>query len=309
MKIIRTHLRRVGRNEQGHAGTAHAGTRRLLSQDEKPRRSLAAMTTERPGSVRRTLEILELVAARGGASAKEIADATGLPLPTVYRLARELLDGDYLVHIREEKRFELGYKLHQLGVSLHQQIGVPREVRAEVTALHQSLGAAAYFAIHRGSQIVVVFTADSPDCPRLKPLDFGFHEAPHATALGKILLAGMDDAQRALHLDDEPMPRFGPGTITSHRALAEQLAVVADRGIAWEFGEFQAGSTCAASAVRSANGALVGSVAVSGPDARFAAVRAEVEVALRQSASRLSRFYRSGRTAEHRFSRGENAAR
>ena len=138
------------------------------------------MTTERPGSVHRTLEILEVVAARGGASAKEIADATGLPLPSVYRLLRELLDSDYLVHIREEKRFELGYKLHQLGVSLHQQIGVPREVRAEVTALHHQLGAAAYLAVHRGSQIAVVCTADSPQCPRLRPLEFGFHEAAHA---------------------------------------------------------------------------------------------------------------------------------
>ena len=112
----------------------------------------------RPGSVHRTLQILEVVAALGGASAKEIADDTGLPLPTVYRLARELLDSDYLVHIREERRFELGYKLHQLGVSLHQQIGVSREVRAEVTALHHQLGTAAYFAVHRGAQIVVVVT-------------------------------------------------------------------------------------------------------------------------------------------------------
>ena len=56
----------------------------------------------RPGSVHRTLDILEVVASRGGASAKEIAEETGLPLPTVYRLARELLDSDYLVHIREE---------------------------------------------------------------------------------------------------------------------------------------------------------------------------------------------------------------
>src|ERR1700712_4179946 len=145
----------------------------------------------RPGSVHRTLEILEVVAARGGASAKEIADATGLPLPTVYRLARELLDSDYLVHIREQKRFELGYKLHQLGVSLHQQIGVPSKVRAEVTTPHGQPGLAAYFAVHRGSQIAVVFTADSPACPRLRPIDFGFHEAPHATPLGKILLAHM----------------------------------------------------------------------------------------------------------------------
>ncbi len=258
--------------------------------------NLTSATVPGPGSVHRTLEILEVVAARGGASAKEIAESTGLPLPTVYRLARELLDGDYLVHIRDEKRFELGYKLHQLGVSLHQQIGVPRDVRAEITALHQQLHAAAYLAVHRGSQIVVVFTADSPDCPRLRPLEFGFHEAPHATALGKILLANMDAAQRALHLDDEPMPRFGPGTITGHQELAEQLATVADRGVAWEFGEFQAGATCAAAAVRGASGVLIGSVAVSGPDARFSQGRTEVEAALRATASRLSRFYRSGRT-------------
>ena len=253
----------------------------------------------RPGSVHRTLDILEVVAAQGGASAKEIAEATGLPLPTVYRLARELLDSDYLVHIREEKRFELGYKLHALGVSLHQQIGVPRQVRAEVHALHEKMQVAAYFAVHRGSQIVVVHTADSPAAPRLRPIDFGFHEAPHAHALGKILLANMEREQVERHLDPEPMPRFGPGTITRHAELHAQLATVADRGVAWEFGEFQPGATCAAAAVRAGNGTLVGSVAVSAPDARLAteAERGAVEAALRVTASRVSRFYRSGHTA------------
>ncbi|WP_370246803.1 IclR family transcriptional regulator [Nocardioides sp.] len=243
------------------------------------------------GSVTRTLDLLEAVAARGGATARELAADTGLPLPTVYRLVRELLDGDYLVHIREEQRFELGYKLHALGVSLHEQIGVSREVRAEVTALHQHLRVAAYLAVHRGAQIVVVFTADSPAHPRLPPLEFGFHEAAHATALGKILLAAMTPQERAQHLDPEPMPRYGPGTITSHAELSTQLDAVARRGIAWEFGEFQAGATCAAAAVRSAGGTLVGSVAISAPDAHLAHGRAEVEAALRATAARISRLY------------------
>ncbi|GGB14846.1 transcriptional regulator [Flexivirga endophytica] len=250
----------------------------------------------RGGSVRRTLQILELVAARGGASAKEISDAIDLPLPTVYRLVRELLDSEYLVHIRTEKRFELGYKLHQLALSLHQQIGVPRPVRTEIVALHQRMGAAAYFAIHRGSQIVVVQTAESPAAPRLKPIDFGFHEAAHATALGKILLADMDDEQRERHLDPEPMPRFGPGTLITHGELAEQLAKVADSGIAWEIEEFQPGASCCAAAVRSASGSIVGSVAVSAPKERFAQRRAVVEHELRCTASAVSRYYRSGHT-------------
>lgn len=244
------------------------------------------------GSVARTLDILEVVAGRGGATAKQVAESTGLPLPTVYRLVRELLDGDYLVHIREERRFELGYKLHALGVSLHEQIGVSREVRAEISGLQRQLGVAAYLAVHRGSQIVVVFTADSPECPRLAPLEFGYHEAAHATALGKILLAGMDDRERRLHLDPEPMPRFGPGTITTYDELFAQLDDVASRGVSWEFGEFQDGATCAAAAVRGASGALIGSVAVSAPDARFERGRAEVERTLRTTASRVSRWYR-----------------
>lgn len=106
----------------------------------------------------------------------------------------------------------------------------------------------------------------------------------------------MDHDQRALHLDPEPMPRFGPGTITRYADLADQLATVADRGVAWEYGEFRAGATCAAAAARAANGALVGSVALSGPDARVRKHQDEVETALRATASRLSRFYRSGRT-------------
>jgi IclR family transcriptional regulator, acetate operon repressor len=253
-----------------------------------------ATAEQRPGSVSRTFDILEAVAERGGASAKEIADVTGLPLPTVYRLVRELLDGDYLVHIREEKRFELGYKLHTLGVSLHEQIGVSRQVRAEVQALHQQLGVAAYLAVHRGSRIVVVHTVDSPACPRLEPLDFGFHEAAHATAFGKILLARMDDEERERLLDPEPMPRYGPGTITTHDELYGQLDEVAARGIAWEFGEFQGGATCAAAAIRGVAGSLVGSVAISAPDERLGpGRRADVEHVLRASASRIGRVYRS----------------
>jgi len=243
--------------------------------------------------VRRTLEILEVVASAGGASAKEIADRTRLPLPTVYRLARELVESDYLVHIREERRFELGYKLHELGVSLHEQLGVPHDVRGEVVALHRQLGLAAYFAVHRGTDIVVVFTAASAQCPRLRSLKFGFHEAPHAHALGKILLANMDARQRALHLPSEPMPRLAADTITTHAELAAQLTVVSDRGIAWEHGELQTGATCAAAAVRGAAGTILGSVAVSGPDARFAYDRDEVEAALRAAARRVSRCYRA----------------
>lgn len=97
-------------------------------------------------TVEKTLAILEAVAERGGATAREVSDALGYPIPTVYRLLQALVQSDYLVHLAGEHRFELGYKLDRLGVSLHRQVGIPTSVRAEVSRLHSLTQTAAYFA-------------------------------------------------------------------------------------------------------------------------------------------------------------------
>ena len=41
----------------------------------------------------------------------------------------------------------------------------------------------------------------------MTPLDFGFHEATHATAFGKIMLAGMTPEQRDQFLSGHPLTR------------------------------------------------------------------------------------------------------
>jgi IclR family transcriptional regulator, acetate operon repressor len=242
----------------------------------------------RAGPVARALRILELVAERGGASAREIADATGLPLPTVYRLATELADADYLVHIRSESRYELGHQLHQLGLSLHRQVGLSRPVTAEILRLHEATGFAAYLAILRGSELVVVHVVDSVACPRLHPLRFGFHEAPHATAFGKIMLAELDPDARENYLQRHVLRAHTANTITERAALDAHVATVARRQIAWEREEFLAGSACAAVPIRNADVSLIGAVAVSGPVRTFPGDEHRLEAALRASASRIA---------------------
>ena len=100
---------------------------------------MAAVTlAARRGPVERTLGILELVAERGGASAHELAAALGLPLPTVYRLARELLDSDYLVHIREEKPLRARLQAAPARVSrCTSRSGCPARSAPRSAALHE----------------------------------------------------------------------------------------------------------------------------------------------------------------------------
>lgn len=251
----------------------------------------------RPSLIQRAVTVLEHVAEAGGASARDIADATGIPLPSVYRIAQELVQVGYLIHLREEKRFALGYKLHTLGARLHDDLGVPRALKQEIARLHTDTRMAAYLAIHRGADFVVVFVADSPACPRLEPMEFGFHETPHATAFGKLGLSEYTPEQRHSYLEPHQPHRLTPSTITDPAELEQALAQIAEDGIAWEHEEFQVGTACAAVPIRADDGLLIGSVAVSAPVGWYAGQQRHVEHRLRATASRAGRIYRLGKRA------------
>ena len=269
--------------------TTNEGVISAANDEGMPVRGSGVVTVEK------TLAILEIVAERGGVSAKDISGALGYPLPTVYRLLQTLVQSDYLVHLKGDRRYELGYKLDRLGVSLHRQIGVPAPVRAEIGRLHEAAQAAGYFAVYRGADVVVAYVVDSAAHPRLVPLNFGFHEAAHATAFGKILLAGMGADQAGLYLDKHGTPQLTETTITSRAALDAELSTVTTTGIAWEREEFVAGMTCAAIGVRNGAGMIVGSVAISAPSVQVSAQRERViERVLRDSSNQVSKYFRSG---------------
>src|SRR5699024_1508028 len=117
----------VGRFSQGKnrvCGTMSAETERSSMSAMQGRGEGAPA-----GQIARALAVLEAVAEHGSSTARGISEATGIPLPTVYRIAQELIRSQYLVHLRDEQRFSLGYQLHRLAVGLHTELGIPRAVR------------------------------------------------------------------------------------------------------------------------------------------------------------------------------------
>lgn len=102
-------------------------------------------------SVRKAFALLDAVATDSrGMTAKEIAAALQMPLPTVYRMLKTLVASGHVVHLREESRYGLGYKLHTLDTSLRRQVGTPPAVARLIQELHSRADAAAYYAVHRG---------------------------------------------------------------------------------------------------------------------------------------------------------------
>ncbi len=245
-------------------------------------------------SVTRALRLLELVAAtRDGVTAKEAAAALGVALPTAYHLLTTLTDTGYLVHLAADRRFVLGYQIRVLEQGLCLQLEVPPGVATAISRLHADADAAAYYAVYRDADVVVAHVVDSRRRPRVQVLDIGFHEATHATAFGKVLLAAMEPDARRAHLDTMGLRACTGRTIVERSALEDHLAHVRESGVALEIGEFQDGLSCLASAVRTPDGAVVGSVAISLPSAEFATRRWQLERAVRHGATAVTRALRT----------------
>jgi len=236
-------------------------------------------------SVSRALRAMEFVAAsRDGVTAKELAAHLDLALPSAYHLLATLTESGYLVHLAQHHRYGLGYRVRLLEQGLARQLKVPAVIAAAVRRLHHEADAAAYYAVYREFDVVIAHVVDSERRPRVQVLDIGFHEATHATAFGKVMLAAMPPDERATYLDRVGLRRCTSNTLVDRQTLETHLESVRRSGVALEIGEFQDGLSCLAAPVRSSAGAVLASVAISLPSADFASRRWALERAVRRGA-------------------------
>ncbi|MDX6227889.1 MAG: hypothetical protein QOI76_1279 [Frankiales bacterium] len=251
-------------------------------------------------SVTRALSLLELLASRrDGATAKEIAAHLDLALPSTYHLLTTLIDTGYVVHLAQQHRYGLGYRIRVLDEGLAHQLEAPAAVVEAIRRLHVEADAAAYYAVYRDVDVVIAHVVDSERRPRVRVLDVGFHEAAHATAFGKVMLAAMSAEQRDAYIARAGLRRCTSRTIVDRPSLETHLALVQTAQLAVEFGEFQNGLACLAAPVRSSDGTVVASVAVSMPCTEFAARRWAVEQSLRRGATVVTKAIRAADAKAH----------
>jgi DNA-binding IclR family transcriptional regulator len=223
-----------------------------------------------------------------------VARRSGYKLSTTYHLLNTLVHEGYLVRLPNARGFGLGYKVTGLHERLCSELDVVPSVFDALKEMHAAARAPMYYTVFRDHQVVVAAVADSPRYPRAQPIDLGFHEAPHATAFGKVMLASMPRATRRNFLAGGGLPRLTGETITTRTRLDDELAQVSRSGLAVEVEEFQPELACLGAPVVDAGGELVGAVALSVPDGQFPSRRAELERATRAGAERVSRLIGAG---------------
>jgi IclR family acetate operon transcriptional repressor len=236
-------------------------------------------------SIERAFGLLETMADHGGTMGlSQLAAESGLPLPTIHRLLRTLVDLGYL---RQDagRQYVLAPRLIRLGESSGAMLSV--WAKPHLDRLVVELGESANLAMLDGDEIVYVAQAQSRRSMRMFT-EVGRRVLPHCTAVGKAILAGMPEEQVHDLLRRTGMPQHTEHTITDPDAFAKALRWVDEHGYAIDDEEQEHGVRCVAVAVPDAPTRL--GLSVSGPATRMTPAVVERAVpALRDAAVNLSR--------------------
>lgn len=248
---------------------------------------MAASTPAASGgvqSLQRAFDLLELLADAGGeASISALATSSGLPMPTIHRLIRTLVDLGY-VRQNTNRRYALGARLIRLGEHASLQFGAwARPLLAELV---EELGETANLAVLERDEVVYVAQVPSKHSMRMFT-EVGRRALPHGTGVGKAMLAGLPADEVRELLRRTGMPAYTEHTHTEPDVLLSQLKEIADRGYALDEAEQELGVRCVAAAIPGAPAPAA--VSVSGPEGRLTKDAVEhIAPIIRRAADRLS---------------------
>ena len=230
----------------------------VQASGEEPRRAGGVQ------SLGRAFGILETMAEAGGTlGLSQLATRAHLPLPTIHRFVRTMVDLGYL---RQEpsRQYSLGPRLIWLGESSARMLGT--WARPYLTDLAERLDESVNLAMLDGDQIVYVGQVQSRQSMRMFT-EVGRRVPPHCTAVGKALLALVDPEDVQSLLGRTGMGAHTEHTITDPQAFAAELVRVLEQGYATDEGEQELGVRCVAVAVPQAPSRIA--LSVSGPAPRM----------------------------------------
>ncbi|MBE3558546.1 MAG: IclR family transcriptional regulator [Ktedonobacteraceae bacterium] len=238
------------------------------------------------GVLDKAMSILLVVASdRRAWLPQEIAERTGLSLPTVYRLAQALSKHGLLM--KEESRFRLGMTLLRLGLLAAEGIDVRRQALPHLRWLNEQTGENAELHMRQDAARMVVEVVNSPH--NLRPFaEVGALLPLHRGAAGKVLLAWLPREQRR-QFALESAARLGEERTFDFQALLAELDRVRGQGWASSEGERSAGVAAFAAPIFAAAGDVAGAMTLVVPSSRLNhELRARAIPLVREAARRAS---------------------
>jgi DNA-binding IclR family transcriptional regulator len=225
----------------------------------------------------------------------ELASATCLAKPTAHRILNDLVDLGY-VERTPSAAYRVTDKLQHLSLAVDDRslISAADPVLAELQAITRET---VNLAVLRGHGVVYLRVWESSHPLRRVTVPQG-SDPFHSTALGRVIAAHLSPAQQDHLLEDRPLEKRTPHTVTDPVALRQMLHEAHRNGFCIEKHQSEVGVMCVAAPIRRGT-SVIGAISISAPCARVDA-RTEREFVrqVRDGAARIEQALNRKDTAE-----------
>jgi IclR family KDG regulon transcriptional repressor len=215
-------------------------------------------------SLDRTLDIIELLATKpDGLGVTDIGQALSLHKSTVHRLISALARRGYIEKDIRTGMYRIGLKFVEISSLLLNHIELKTEALPYMRRLAGQLGQTVHLAIRDGTEIVYIEKVDSLQSLRMYS-HIGKRIPAYCSALGKVLLSGIDRDVLLKTVSGIEMTARTPNTITNRDELIRQVDMVRSVGWASDNEENEEGIRCIAAPIYDFTGKIIAAMSVSG---------------------------------------------
>jgi len=175
--------------------------------------------------------LLDHMAAEGEVTPARLAELTGEPRSTVYRLLASLQQLELVEPGRRKGTYLLGLKLFRLGTAVVLRFDAREAARPVMERIHEETGETVFLCIRRGYEAVCIERIDGRRV-NLLALGLGGSLPLHAGAVARTLLAFESPEFWEEYLEQWQPEALTSKTPATRAALLEELRLTRERGYA-----------------------------------------------------------------------------
>jgi len=166
----------------------------------------------------------------------ELAEYLDAPKSSCHELIQTFIHLGYLISIDGGKSHYPSRRLFEMAQQINQFNPIKERVENELKRLRDTTGETVFIGRFQGNQVVYSDVFDGTHTVRYTATA-GDLKAVHASALGKALLASLDEAVQNQLIGELKLTRFNENTITKKKELKENLLQGEKSGIHTTNGE------------------------------------------------------------------------
>lgn len=236
-------------------------------------------------SLERALIILDLVGRRkGGLSNAELSRELGIATSSCSYIVSRLEREGYLKRHRETGRYEIGMKVLSIANSALRNLALRQLAEPTLQKVAGDTGLSGCIGLlDRGRVMLVEKVTLWPLSLHVGP---GSHLPLHATSLGKVLSAYLQDAERSDLIRRHTFTRHAARTVVSRSEFLDELDAVRVRGYGTSNDEHLPQWRAVAAPIVGPSGEIAAAISAAGPGAEPVWYRTDEVTALVQAAAR-----------------------